>query len=229
MQPPVQMALPMPIQSRDMAEIDTILDRAIAAGNPLIAAEYGNQLSNTITMKGIALAKLFYGLKSNWALFRVSRIEEDFPDFVDAHMFVKGRTADKYANMYEAIFVQANLPDATRSQLERKPIESLLLLTAAVREGNLDADDLDDVVLLDKSSIREKVRNARGDVTNSKTYIYARLVRREHSVYPKGAIVAFDAEGHSEAVGYLNLDPHTEHGKKYVERVINELKLEDIR
>lgn len=227
MQPPVQMALP--VKSSDMVEIDTILDRAITAGDPLIAAEYGNQLSNTIRLKGVALAKLFFGLKSNWSLFRASGIEEDFADFIDAHMQVSGQTADKYANMYEAVFVNPQIPQNLKGQLAHKPMESLLLLTAAVREGSLDTDDLEDVIVLDKSGIRQKVREARGDATSSRTYIYARLVQREHSVYPKGTVVAFDTEGHSEAVGYLSLDPKTEHGRKYVERIINTLGLEDIR
>ena len=33
-QPPVQMA--MPVLSKDLAEVDAILERAISAGNPLI-------------------------------------------------------------------------------------------------------------------------------------------------------------------------------------------------
>jgi hypothetical protein len=231
MQPPVKMVLP--VNSRDMVDVDTILDRAIAAGDPLIAAEYGNQLSNTITLKGIALAKLFWGLKSNWALFRSAGIEEDFGDFVDAHMMVKGRTADKYADMFEAVFVNAPLPDNLKRQLAQKPMQSLLLLTAAVREGSLDTEDLEDVVVLDHNGIREKVREARGEATNSRTAVYARLVQRDHSVYPKGTLVVFgtDSEGHEniEAIGSLNLNPRTESGQKYVQRIINALGLEDIR
>lgn len=231
MQPPVQMALP--VQSRDMVEIDTILDRAIAAGNPLIAAEYGNQLSNAIRLKGVALAKLFFGMKNNWSLFRASGIEEDFADFVDAHMTASGATAEKYANMYEAVFVNPKVPEELKSQLARKPMESLLLLTAAVREGSLDQDDLEDVVVLDKTGIRQKVRNARGDVTSSRRAIYARLVQREHSVYPKGTLVVFgqseEGETEIEAIGAFNLNVRTESGQKYIQRIINTLGLEDIR
>jgi hypothetical protein len=232
MQPPVQMALP--VNSRDVVDVDTILDRAITAGDPLIAAEYGNQLSNTITLKGIALAKLFYGLKSNWELFRASGIEEDFADFIDAHMQVSGQTADKYANMYEAVFVNPQIPQELKGQLAHKPIQSLLLLTAAVREGSFDSEDLEDVVVLDHNGIRAKVREARGEATSSRTAVHARLVQRTHSVYPKGTIVVFgtSSDGHEEieAIGYLKLDEaRTESGKKYIQRIINALGLEDIR
>lgn len=231
MQPPVQMALP--VQSRDMVEIDTILDRAITAGDPLIAAEYGNQLSNAIRLKGVALAKLFYGLRNNWALFRASGIEEDFADFIDAHMTASGATAEKYANMYEAVFVNPQVPEQLKGQLAAKPMESLLLLTAAVREGSFDQDDLEDVIILDKNGIRQKVREARGNVTSSRRAIHARLVQRDHSVYPKGTLVVFgqaeDGTEEIEAIGAFNLHIRSESGKKYLQRIINTLGLEDIR
>jgi hypothetical protein len=226
MQPP-EMALS--VNSRDVIDVDTILDRAITAGDPLIAAEFGNQLSNTITLKGIALAKLFFGLRNNWALFRASGIEEDFGDFIDAHMQVSGQTAEKYANMYEAVFINPQIPQELKGQLAHKPIQSLLLLTAAVREGSLDSEDLEDVVVLDHNGIRAKVREARGDVTSSRSAIYARLVQRESAAYPKGTIVVFSGEGNSEAIGYLKLEPNTEAGQRYLERMKNVLGLEDIR
>lgn len=232
MQPPVQMALP--IKSSDMVEVDTILGRAITAGNPLIATEYGNDLSNSIRLKGIALAKLLYGLKSNWALFRVAGIEEDFADFIDANMLhVSGQTADKYANMYEAVFVNPTVPAELKGQLVQKPIQSLLLLTAAVREGSLDTDDLENVAVLDYNGIRDMVREARGHAGSSRTAIRARLVQREHSVYPLGTVVVYgtssDGQEEIEAVGHLHLNARTESGKKYIEKIKNLLHLEDIR
>lgn len=223
-----QVQADLPVNSRDMAEIDTVLTRAITAGDPLIASDYGNQLSSAITLKGIALAKLFSGLRSNWALFRAAGIEEEFPDFIDAHMFVRGSTAIKYADMYESVFERAQLPDDLKDQLARKPIKSLMLLTAAVREGSLDEEQLEDVVLLDHQGIREMIRRARGEVTSSKTRIYAKLVTRVGGAYPPGSVVAFDGEGDSEAVGFIKLNPSTDHGKKYVERMKNVLHLQDM-
>lgn len=226
MQPLVQMGLP--VQSRELAEVETILARSITAGDPLIASEYGNQLSNSMALKGVALAKLFFGMRDNWALFRAAGIEEEFADFVDAHMFVRGRTANKYADMYEAVLTNEALPVGLRTQLQFKPIKTLLLLTAAVREGSLNEDELWDVALLDHQGVREMVRKARGEATNSHTAVTARLVMREHSTYPKGTIVVFGGS-EVEAIGYLKLEPTTEAGKKYLQRIINSLGLEDIR
>jgi hypothetical protein len=226
MQPPVKMA--PRVGSSDFADVDTILDQAITAGDPLIAAEYGNGLTNSMRLKGVALAKLFFGMKSNWHLFQAAGIEEDFPTFVDAHMHITGRIADKYADMYQAVLANPEIPLEVREQLKLKPIQSLLLLTAAVREGSLDAEDLEDVVVLDYNGVRSKVREARGDATNSHTTIFARLVQRDNASYPKGSIVVFGPGSDIEAIGMLNINPRTESGKKYLQRIINKLGLEDM-
>lgn len=229
MPPSVQMVSP-PNEFLDMVQMtDVILDQAIAAGDPLIAIDYGNQLSNTIILKGIALARLFWGLKSNWDLFRSAGIEEDFADFVDAHMRIKGRTADKYADMFAAVFANPEIPITLRQQLMYKPMQSLLLLTAAVREGSLDIEDLRDVVVLDHNGIREKVKEARGEATNSANRVYGRLVQRSSERYPLGSVVAFGGNGESEAIGQFNLNPTTEAGRKLLERFKNRMELEDIR
>lgn len=225
MQPPMQMS---PVHSREQAEIDAVVDRAITSGDPLIATEYGNQLRRTIISKGIGLAHLLYGLKSNWVLFRAAGIEEEFGDFINAHMQIASRTADKYADMYEVVFVNAQLPDDLKLQLAKKPMKELLLLTAAVREGSLDRDDLEDVAVLDYSGVRDRVRAARGDATSSYIVVYGRLVQREQAKYPPGTIVAY-GNGEEEAIGYLKLDASTDAGRKMVERIKNANRLEDIR
>jgi hypothetical protein len=226
MQPPVKMA--PRVDSSDFADVDTVLDQAITAGDPLIAAEYGNREIQKMRLKGVALAKLFFGMKSNWHLFQSAGIEEDFPTFVDAHMHVTGRIADKYADMYKEVLENQNIPLEVRDQLKLKPIQTLLLLTAAVREGSLDAEDLEDVVVLDYNGVRSKVREARGEATNSHTAIFARLVQRDNASYPKGALVVFGPGMDIEAIGHLNLNPRTESGKKYLQRIINKLGLEDM-
>jgi len=226
MQPQVQVSLLL--QSTEMAEIDTIIDRAVTSGDPLIATEYGNQLGRAIALKGVALAKLFFGMRNNWELFRAAGIEEEFGDFVNAHMTITSKVADKYADMYEAVLDNANIPLPIRNQLAGKPIKQLLLLTAAVREGDLDEDDLEDVVVLDYNGVRQKVRDARGDVTSSRRTITARLVQREESKYPHGSLVVFGAD-EQEVIGQFKLIPETETGRIYLERIKNQLGWEDIR
>lgn len=223
-----QMKVVVPVQSSELVEVDTILDQAITAGDPLIASEYGNRLSKKIKLTGIKLAKLLYGMRSNWALFRAASIEEEFLDFVDAHMEVSAKVADKYANMYEAVFVKAPISAELRDQLSQKQMKELLLLTAAVREGSIGEEELENVVVLDYEGIRGIVREARGDATSSRSAVTARLVQRESAQYPKGTIVVY-GDGEIEPIGMLKLEPETEAGKKYLERMKNTLGWEDIR
>ncbi len=217
------------VVSSDFAEVDNVLQRAIAAGNPLIAADFGNQLTNTMRLKGVAFAKLLFGMRSNWDLFRVAGVSDEFIDFVDAHMRVEGRTAEKYADMYEAVLENKKVPQYIRDELRLKPIQTLLLLTAAVREGDLDADDLETIVLLDHNGVRKVVRERRGDVTNSGRAIYARLITEQGRSYPAGSIVVFgssqDGRLEVETLGTLNITPHTESGRKYLERIKRKLSL----
>ena len=223
-----QSEMALSIHSRELREVDTVLSRAITAGDPLIATEYGNQLSKLIKLKGIALAKLLFGMKSNWALFRVAGIEEEFGDFINAHMNITSRVGNKYADMYEAVFVNADIKAELKDQLANKPMKELLLLTAAVREGAITTESLEDVPVLDYQGIRSLVRTARGEATNSHTAIYARLVQVEESQYPQGSLVVFGPNA-IELIGHINLDPITDAGKKYLERMKNLLGWQDIR
>jgi len=229
-QPHVQVEQ-LSISSSELAEIDTILNQAIMAGDPLIATNYGNKLSKTIVLKGIALAKLLYGMRSNWHLFRAAGIEEDFLDFIEAHMVgVAPRTADKYASMYESVFANERISDELKAQLTGKPIKTLILLTAAVREGSLDEDQLEDVVLKDHEGVREMVQIARGKETYTRTRAYGRIVKSDGRSYPKGTIIVFVPGGDVEAVGWLKLDNlQTESGRQYVEKIQNVLGLEELR
>ena len=230
-QPPATTTMPY-VNSRDMADVDAVLRQSVIAGDPLIAAEYGNNLIASIRLRGVALAKFFFGLKSNWPLFQAAGIEEEFVDFVDAHVNFDARTADKYADMYREVLENESIPLETREQLKLKPIQTLLLLTAAVREGDLDADDLESVVILDTNAVQQLVRQKRGDVTNSRTAVYARLIQQKGRSYPAGSVVVFgtseDGRQEIEPIGTFNLEPHTEPGRKFLARLIRKMNLEDM-
>lgn len=222
--PPVQLPL-----WDELAEVDTILNRAIASGDPLIATNYGNELHRSAFLKGVSLAKLLYGLRENWQLFRVAGIGDTFEDFVPAHMVsVDASTATRYADMFEAVFVKANISDVLRTQLSLKPIRSLLLLTAAAREGSIGEDELQEAVLKDEKGIRDIIKKARGHQTKSRTAITAMIVMRDNSTWgPPGSVIVFQG-GDNENLGVLNLNPNKEFTKQFLERMKNALGLGEI-
>ena len=101
-------------------------------------------------------------------------------------------------------------------------------MAPAVRDGSLTDEDLADTVVLNHKGVRDLIRERRGQMTNSSTHVYGRLVQRESNVYPLGTLVAFGGND-IEAIGSFKLNPTTEAGKKLLERAKNLLQLEDIR
>ena len=99
--------LPVTIESAELEQlqdVDTIIVRAVAAGDPLIACNYGLNLKRSAAVKGLALAKLLHGMRSNWEMFQAAGIDEEFEDFVQANMDVVPQTARKYSDMWRSIF-----------------------------------------------------------------------------------------------------------------------------
>ena len=47
----------------ELVEVDNVLQRAIVSGDPLIITQHANQLRRKAIIKGVALAKLLYGLR----------------------------------------------------------------------------------------------------------------------------------------------------------------------
>lgn len=212
----------------EWAEVDLLMERSIAAGDPLIAVNYGNKLYRGAIGKGTALAKLLFELQKSWALFQAAGINDTWEDYASANIVnLSPQTARKYASMWETIFVKAQLSDGLRAHLAQgTPIASLLLLTAGVREGSITEDALQEVPLLNYQGTRDLVRQARGQQTSSSMAITGHLIMRDGDVFPKGTIFARQ-NGEMEPVAMLRLEPDTEFGKQYLERIKNALHLQE--
>jgi hypothetical protein len=212
----------IPITSNDFAqldEVDIVIARSIASGDPLIASDYGLQLGRAAAIKSLALAKLLFGIQSNWELFQAAGIEDDYENFVSAHLGITEQTARKYPAMWKAIFANDFVSDEIKLRLQSKPIKELLLLTAAVEEGSLTNDELETVIVADESKIRDMIKEARGKQTSSKSSIYISILMRDTNKYKRGTIIATQ-NGVQESRGWLDLDTEG-FGLKAVARIIN--------
>lgn len=202
-----------------VAEVDEVLMRAITSGDPLIAANYGLSLKRTVALKGVALAKLLYGLRENWETFQSAQIEDSFEDFVQAHMGIDPQTTRKYSDMWEHIFASPYIEESLKLLLQGKPIKELLLLTAAAEEGSLTEEEWQTVVVADHSTIRSMIKQARGRQAAHANAVYIAIYMQDGK-YPKGTIVASNEEG-EEDIGFLYLDKAE--GATYVSRAINRI------
>jgi len=180
------------IQKEDMSifdEVDDVIGRAVLIGDPLVAFDYGSGLIKNTMVRGLALAKLLYRLKESWPMFVAAGVEDDLETMAFLHMGTRPQTTRKYLDMWESVFENDSIPETTRKLLYGKPIRDLLLLTAAVREGSIDNDALEDIGL-GVESARDKVREARGAATSSNTAIRIYVQMQDTAKFPAGVVYA---------------------------------------
>jgi len=144
--------------------VDQAVDAAIAQGDLSPAITFGRALRRQMQVSGLALAKLLYRLYRNWDLFKAAGVDDEFVDVIYAEMGVAPGTTSKYLGVWGNIFDNPDIPEMVREALTSKPIRSLILLTAAARDENLDWDKV--IEATTPHEIREIVREARGVQTS---------------------------------------------------------------
>ena len=138
-----------------VSDTDKVIELALLSGTPEIAFEFGRGIIREGHMKGIKLAKLFHELREIWFKLETGdRVE----DAVEREVGVPKDTFIKYANAFKYVIL-------VRPSLAGKPIEGLIKLIAASREGQLDENDWKE---LEKAhnigamlAVRDRVRGVR--------------------------------------------------------------------
>lgn len=157
------------LTSKDLAVLDSV-DRAVqeslSKGDPRVALNFGLSLRRSGEAVAVGIAKLAAELKSVWSIpvedggFGLDA--EDFADAVGAAWGYAPATIRKYVSVWEVV-----LKD--KPQLMGKPMEALMLVTGAARDGDLTDDDWKRIETApDKATIRDIVREKRGHRTSSK-------------------------------------------------------------
>ena len=177
--------------------VDNVVEGATIMGNPDVAFRMAVDLRKTMQMRGIALAKLLSKVRDNWPLFQAGGYEGDFEDAVFVATGIAASTTRKYADTWKALFENASIPEESKMQLMGKPIKSLILLTAAAREGEI-TDWKEVVNAPDHASVRDVVRRVRGEQTSSASSLMLVLDRTGSLHVRKG-----DA---TDIIGFINLD-----------------------
>lgn len=172
-------------------DIDGVISRSVHVGDPLLALEYGANIQRRQALEGAALAKLLYKLQENWGLFEAAGLEDDLLTMADVHMNVRPATAKKYIAMWQNIFENPSVSDDVKQILRGRNIGDLLLLTAAIGEGQLEGENLYAAALApDKESIRDLVKGARGMQTSSASAIRIYLLRTDKNGMRSGTVYA---------------------------------------
>lgn len=179
--------------------VDTVITQAVIQSDPMIAFNFGRALWKDGHLKGLALAKFLAKLGQQWGIFQMGNVEERFEDAVNSEIGISPQTVRKYADMWENLFENEDIPTEVKAALYGKPIKSLLLLTAAARDG--DELDWNEVAMTSTGNeIRDLVREARGEQTSSSSAIRITLDRNGDLKLRRGMT--------GETVYFGHLDTH---------------------
>jgi len=179
--------------------VDEITTKAIEAGDPSIATRLGRSLHRGVRVSGIALCKLLWILRDNWAKFQADGVDDNFYNVAESEIGLAVSTVSKYCDMFESVFMNPEIPDDVKKRLLSKPVKTLLLLPALAKDAS-DVDWEEVAKTTNHSKMRELVKYYRGEVTSSKTSLLIRLDLQS------GVLSCRQGEGLFESFGIINID-----------------------
>jgi len=190
-----------------LAEVDDKIEQSLVAGSPDAALDFAYDLMGTGHLRLIQLAKLFYEISRPkvWAAFQT----DDTPaDAIFKALGVSERKFIEYKEMYEWV-----LKD--RPQLAGKPINGLIELTVAAREGEFSDEDWDEIAhAYDKGAMLAIRRRVRGVQTSGHGRLVGLLDRDGH-------VWAKEGDGEKEHAAFLEVGAASESAAgKLVARLI---------
>jgi hypothetical protein len=198
--------------------VDTIIEQSVTAGDPVPAMSFASELIRSGQIRGLALAKLFYGIKSRWELFQSAGIDDNFEDFTCVHTGYSNQTVKKYTRMWENIFENKDIGADIKSKLMGKDIKQLLLLSAVAGEGDVDMGALADTD--DEPALRDKIKEAKGERTSSSSAIRIFLQVRDSGNFPVGCLFIRKG-GETTVIGSLDVGSGNEDSEKAINRILN--------
>lgn len=210
-------------------DVDEVVGKSILIGDPVLAFEYGSHLRRRQAIEGLALAKLLYRMNESWDLFRSAGISDDLTTMAHVQMGIPPETSKKYLRMWESVFANEGITDDIKKILMGRPIGDLLLLTAAAREGSLNDEQMMAAALApDRNSLRDIIKDARGEHTSAGTAVRIMVVRADNlAAFPKGTLLAKRGEDRVP-FGQLDFDTGSEIADKAIERILNTLGVVEI-
>ena len=193
-------------------EVDMIVDASVDAQNDAQICAFAGQLIGGIQLRGVSFCKLLYAWREHAEDFGID--PEDWVDYAAAKTGRSPETIYKYTDLWASVFSPLSTDNPLFWALLGKPIQGLLLLSAASKAGQLSDEDWDLVAEAEDSlTIRDIVRKARGEATSSKTRI--------DLVVGRDGVVSAWREEISSPVGYLNLSEDDELVAAAVTRILN--------
>jgi len=178
-------------------EVDSIIASAIEQEDPSIAMRFGNAIRKDVRVRGVALAKLLWGVVDNWSKFEAYGVEDNVWDVIESEMGVPVSTSKVYTRTWESIFANPDIPDDAKERLLTKPIRTLKLLPSLAGEPDVDWNEV--ASAYGHNEVRNIIKRIRGEATSSKTALFIKLDVRT------GQLSAKQGEEPYKGFGVINL------------------------
>ena len=200
-------------------EVDNIMRLSVTSGDPTIAMRFGSSLRKDARVRGVALAKLLWGIQDNWYLFESAGVEDSMINVIESEMGVSPATANVYIRTWEAVFANPDIPDNVKERLLCKPIRTLKLLPSLAGEGD-DVDWNEIASAISHDDVRKIIKRVRGEQTSSNTALFIRLDSRT------GQLSCRRGDGQFHPFGILNMELNdNEVVVSAIERIVNNARI----
>jgi hypothetical protein len=167
------------------AEVDNILEEIRSSKNPEIGFDKGREYKANIQVKGLALAKLLYGMHQDWSKYG---LEEAFAPRVEFEWGFHRGTVNQYVNVWKSVFDNDEIPETVKEKLLERPMQTLKRLPRPVNENKLDDDDWDELSdLPDDKSVKNFIDDKMGKSPKGRPALTI-------SMYPDGTLYAFEGD-----------------------------------
>lgn len=198
--------------------VDDELNRAVASGDIQRLLAMGRRFGQGIRIRGVAFAKLLYGMKDNWESFNV---DDEFEYVATYDMGIPKSTVYKYTQLWSAVFMNSDISDEVKQLLLDRPMKSLLLLTGLANDSELNPDWNEIAMAGSYQDIRDIVRRLRGKRTSSSSAVYIMMDSVTGQLYAKSG------DRPREVFGILTLGKQKEFPevKSAIERIIREARV----
>jgi hypothetical protein len=195
----------------ELTEVEAAVYDAVEAKDDHFITDLMGTKIKTIRIQGVAMAKLLSLWKDAAPEFGLDA--DDWIDHAAAWTGLASGTIYKYVDVWRSVLAPWENTDRFWV-LVSKPIQGLLLLPAAAKEGSLQENDWEEIEgAEDGLAIKKVVKRVRGEATNSKTAINL-VVGRD------GLVTAWRGD-ESAAVGYLNIHDTDQLTDAAVTRILN--------
>ena len=191
-------------------EVETFYQEARATGDAEVVLDRAKSYISNFRMSGLALAKLLYLLKRDWAEYNMG---DTFEDTIYDVLGISKLTVNRYIGVW-SLFAENLTPADLSMKLQNKPMKSLIPMAKTVEQGfEVEEEEWQELANApDDATIRGILREIKGQAPRKGGLTI--VLKRN------GDLIAY-IDGTQYSVGYLEVDTTLQPTQKAIERIVS--------